>query len=148
MIDKLRRFLLTHMYNVSWDCDGWKQKKIYMIVLGDPQIDWNRTLITKINQVSAMIFQDNHRQGANVIIIPSNMYGIISSLEFLNGGGFPHKDYDNIGILAGRYHVYVVPDLTEDMKVFVCNVKDVKKSILNLKNYSRIGVVKVKKFTE
>jgi hypothetical protein len=147
MIDELRRFLLTHMYSVKWVYDGWRDNEF--ISEDDPQTDWNRTLMTKINQVSAMIFKDNRREGANVVIIPSNMREIISSLgEYYKPSGLGYQDYEEIGTLAGRYKIYVVPDLTEDAKVFVCNVRyseDGILNILNLKNYSRVGVVKIEK---
>ena len=140
-IDELRRFLLTHMYSVQWDYMGWKEHPSYSEELKE---DWNLTLMTKINQVSAMIFQDNRRQGANVVIIPSNMRGIIQSLgEYYKPYSLGYIGYEDIGILAGRYKVYVVPDLTEDAKVFVCNVMDINKEILDLDNYTRIAVVKV-----
>lgn len=143
-IDKLRRFLLTHMYSVKWEYQGWKDVEGYHV--DNPQTTWNITLMTKINQTSAMIFQDNRRQGANVVIIPSNMRKIVQSLgEYYKPSSLGYIGYEYIGMLGGRYDVFVVPDLTEDAKVFVCNIIDKDKGILDLDNYTRIGVVKVDK---
>lgn len=146
MIDELRRFLMTHMYSVKWEYQGWKNVEGYHV--DNPQTTWNLTLMTKINQTSAMIFQDNRRQGANVVIIPSNMEGIITSLGDYykpRTSSVRFKGYEYLGTLAGRYDVFVVPELTEDAKVFVCNIIDNDKGILDLDNYTRIGVVKVDK---
>lgn len=46
------------------------------------QHDWNQTLLTKFNQASAQIFQENRRGGANTIRFNSKILKIIKNLEY------------------------------------------------------------------
>lgn len=46
------------------------------------QNDWNQTLLTKINQTSAMICKTSYRGGANQIEINSNLLPLIETLEY------------------------------------------------------------------
>ena len=159
-IQKLQNFLSTHIPLVSWDYEGYKEKhpdSLYAV-----QKDWNQTLITKINQTSATIFQDTKHGGANAILIPSNMEDIFKTLEYLTVDIIQYEGYYRLGTLGGRYYVYVVPKLTrikidihdaehqpkeidfDEDRVFVCKLKDVAK-ILDIKNHIKVGVVKVNK---
>ena len=139
---KLKNFLLTHLYSDTWDYDGYIKYNLRLFY--NVQNDWNQTLMTKINQCSAMIFQDNNRSGANVIIIDSDMVKIFKTLNFMKEiNVFHNKGYYKLGELGGRYHVYVVPKLDLDNKVFVCNLLNVDKHISNIKNYSRVAVLKI-----
>jgi hypothetical protein len=161
-MSKLQNFLSTHIPLVTWDYEGYKEK--YPQDLFDAQRDWNQTLVTKINQTSATIFQDamNKAGGANAILIPSNMEDIFKTLEYLTVSIEQFEGYYKLGSLAGRYNIYVVPKLTrikikipdenhqlkeitfDEDRVFVCKLKDVAK-ILDIKNYVKVGVVKVNK---
>jgi hypothetical protein len=158
MIDELKKFLSTHIPLVSWDYEGYKQiQPVY-----EAQTDWNQTLITKINQTSATIFQDTKHGGANAVLIPSNMEDIFKTLEYLTVSVEEFEGYYKLGTLGGRFYVYVVPKLTrikleicgadhkpkeiefDEDRVFVCKLKDVTK-ILDVDNYIKVGVVKVNK---
>jgi len=159
-IQKLRKLLSPHIPLVTWDYEGYKEK--YPDGLYDAQQDWNQTLLTKINQTSATIFQDTKKGGANAILIPSNMEDIFRTLEYLKVDVIQYEGYYKLGTLGGRYLVYVVPKLTriklnipdknnhskeiafDEDKVFVCKLKDVN-WILNINNYIKVGVVKVSK---
>jgi len=46
------------------------------------QKDWNQTLLTKLNQASAQIFQESRRGGANTIRFNSKILEIIKTLEY------------------------------------------------------------------
>jgi len=154
---KLKKFLSTHVPHVTWE---------YEVPLSTPerfhgeQEDWNQTLMTKINQISAMISKDSMRGGANVILIPSHLVGLIQSLLYMNVNIVKYKGYYIFGALAGRYRVCVVPKITkikwesyigvqpntidiDENKIFVCRLKDVDK-ILDVDNYEKVGVVDVK----
>lgn len=159
MKNKLQNFLSTHIPLTSWDYEGYKDSKYPESM---HQTDWNQTLVTKINQTSATIFQDTKRGGANAILIPSNMEDIFRTLEYLKVDVIQYEGYYKLGTLGGRFVVYVVPKLTtikldipdenhqlkeitfDEDRVFVCKLKDVAK-ILDIKNYIKVGVVKVDK---
>lgn len=159
-MSKLQNFLSTHIPLTSWDYEGYKGK--YPESLFDVQKDWNQTLLTKINQTSATIFQDTKKGGANAILIPSNMENIFKTLEYLTVSIEQFEGYYKLGTLSGRFVVYVVPKLTriklsipdadnqlkeitfDEDRIFICKLKDVAE-ILDVKNYIKVGVVKVDK---
>jgi dCMP deaminase len=67
--------------------------------------DWNQTLMTKINQCSAIIFKANNRCGANKVRVTPHLFKIVSTLEFFN---------NETMILAGRYDVIIDYKLPKD----------------------------------
>jgi hypothetical protein len=79
-------------FNLEWNYSEWRETElgssIYM------QRDWNQTLITKINQISANINKETLRGGANRILTTKKILPLIESFEF----------YFN-GVLSGRYVV-------------------------------------------
>ena len=119
--------------------------------LYDTQKDWNQTLVTKINQCSAMINQDNYRSesemlgGANTLLITPEIKEIFNSLEYIHYDGFTnYKGYYKLGNLSGRYLVFVIPELTKERKIYVCRLKDPQK-IFDINNYGKIGIVRIDK---
>jgi len=144
-VRKLRRFFMTHTSTAQWDYDGYDRIDGNKDLYGS-QEEWNQTLMTKINQVSAQIFQANHRAGANIIVIGEDMLIPFVSLEYMKVN---HDNRNNkyylLGRLAGRYDVYVVPELFLQHKIYVCNLFDVEKGIFKLKNYSKVAMVWMKK---
>jgi hypothetical protein len=177
-IQKLQKFLSTHIPITTWDYEGHKEVVADGHSLYDAQKDWNQTLCTKINQISAQIFKDTLTGGANVILIPDNLNELFSTLEYLTHDkpSVLHgvKDgrtqiYEEVncrfGILAGRFQVYSIPNLTqmslemydsnnelkkviyEENKFFVCKLND-KTKIFDTKNYLKVGVVKVTQIVE
>ena len=98
-----------------WDYNEWKYGNQGSSFVGYTQKDWNQTLVTKINQVSAQIHKTTLRGGANWIVISSEVSAIFDDLEYFHvSNAAPEQDQYNMGIekigtLAGRYQVYRDP---------------------------------------
>jgi len=170
-ITDLLKFLSTHIPLTSWDYEGFKT--IAPEGLYDAQQDWNQTLVTKINQTSATIFQDTMKGGANVILISSNLENLFRTLEYFTPekSNILHgvkdgrcqvyeKTHDRYGTIAGRFQVYSIPDLTKVMVEMYDSKNELKKvvyeeskffvcklkdptKIFDIKNYIKVGVIKV-----
>jgi hypothetical protein len=99
-------------WNLRWDYNGWRRTQI---VTSYTQKDWNQTLITAINQLSAQIHKSTLRGGANWIVVSSEVSAIFDDLEYFHvSNASPEQDQYNMGIervgtLAGRYQVYRDP---------------------------------------
>jgi hypothetical protein len=100
-------------WTVRWDYDGWK--RISNGSVNYNQKDWNQTLITAINQVSAQIHKSTLRGGANWIVVSSEISAVFDDLEYFHvSNAAPEQDQYNMGIervgtLSGRYQVYRDP---------------------------------------
>jgi hypothetical protein len=100
-------------WNLRWDYNGWK--RLSSGTTPYTQKDWNQTLITAINQISAQIHKSTLRGGANWIIVSSEISAIFDDLEYFHvSNASPEQDQYNMGIervgtLAGRYQVYRDP---------------------------------------
>ena len=99
-------------WKVRWDYDGLrKQKNTYHGV----QKDWNQTLITRINQISAQIHKSTLRGGASWIVVSPEVSAVFDDLEYFHvSNAAPEQDKYNMGIekvgtLSGRYQVYRDP---------------------------------------
>ena len=101
-------------WDLRWDYNGWKR----LSSAGTTpytQKDWNQTLITAINQLSAQIHKSTLRGGANWIVVSSEVSAIFDDLEYFHvSNAAPEQDQYNMGIervgtLAGRYQVYRDP---------------------------------------
>ena len=99
-------------WNLRWDYNGWRR------IQGQTsytQKDWNQTLVTAINQLSAQIHKSTLRGGANWIVVSSEVSAIFDDLEYFHvSNASPEQDQYNMGIervgtLAGRYQVYRDP---------------------------------------
>jgi hypothetical protein len=101
-------------WQLRWDYNGWKRTasggfNAYT------QKEWNQTLITKINQISAQIHKSTLRGGANFIVVSSEVSAIFDDLEYFHvSNASPEQDQYNMGIekigsLGGRYTVYRDP---------------------------------------
>ena len=99
-------------WNLRWDYNGWRRVQG---VNSYTQKDWNQTLITAINQLSAQIHKSTLRGGANWIVVSSEVSAIFDDLEYFHvSNASPEQDQYNMGIervgtLAGRYQVYRDP---------------------------------------
>jgi hypothetical protein len=99
-------------WNLRWDYNGWKRLSL---TTSYTQKDWNQTLITAINQLSAQIHKSTLRGGANWIVVSSEVSAIFDDLEYFHvSNASPEQDQYNMGIervgtLAGRYQVYRDP---------------------------------------
>jgi hypothetical protein len=100
-------------WNLRWDYNGWKRLGTNAVPY--TQKDWNQTLITAINQISAQIHKSTLRGGANWIVVSSEISAIFDDLAYFHvSNAAPEQDQYNMGIervgtLAGRYQVYRDP---------------------------------------
>ena len=100
-------------WQMRWDYYGWR--KVSSASNAYTQKDWNQTLITKVNQISAQIHKSTLRGGANFIVVSSEISAIFDDLEYFHvSDASPEQDQYNMGIerigsLGGRYQVYRDP---------------------------------------
>jgi hypothetical protein len=99
-------------WQLRWDYNGWRR---ISQTTSYTQKDWNQTLITAINQLSAQIHKSTLRGGANWIVVSSEVSAIFDDLEYFHvSNAAPEQDQYNMGIervgtLSGRYQVYRDP---------------------------------------
>ena len=103
-------------WNLKWDYNEWKYGGNGNATLqGYTQKDWNQTLITKINQLSAQIHKTTLRGGANWIVVSSEVSAVFDDLEYfhVSNAGAEQDQYnmgiEKVGTLAGRYQVFRDP---------------------------------------
>jgi hypothetical protein len=103
-------------WKAKWDYNEWKYGGANGATLqGYTQKDWNQTLVTKINQISAQIHKTTLRGGANWIVISSEISAVFDDLEYFHvSNAEPEQDQYNMGIekigtVGGRYQVYRDP---------------------------------------
>ena len=100
-------------WQARWDYNGWQR-------MGVPstnytQKDWNQTLMTKINMISAQIQKSTLRGGANFIVVSAEISAVLNDLEYFHvTDASAESDQYNMGIekigsLQGRYQVIVDP---------------------------------------
>ena len=100
-------------WTLRWDYNGWK--RLGSNAVPYTQKDWNQTLITAINQISAQIHKSTLRGGANFVVVSSEVSAIFDDLEYFHvSNASPEQDNYNMGIervgsLSGRYTVYRDP---------------------------------------
>lgn len=98
-----------------WDYNEWRYGNAGASFAGYTQKDWNQTLVTKINQISAQIHKTTLRGGANWIVVSSEVSAVFDDLEYFHvSNAAPEQDQYNMGIerigtLGGRYQVYRDP---------------------------------------
>jgi len=102
----------------KWDYNEWRYGASGNTpFLGYTQKDWNQTLVTKVNQISAQIHKTTLRGGANWIVVSSEVSAVFDDLEYFHvSNAHPEQDQYNMGIekigsLAGRYQVFRDPYL-------------------------------------
>ena len=99
-------------WSLRWDYNGWKRLPNNN---GYTQKDWNQTLVTAINQISAQIHKSTLRGGANFVVVSSEVSAVMDDLEYFHvSNAAPESDQYNMGIeragsLGGRYTVYRDP---------------------------------------
>jgi hypothetical protein len=103
-------------WTAKWDYNGWKYGGNAGATLQSyTQKDWNQTLVTKINQISAQIHKTTLRGGANWLVVSSEVSAVFDDLEYFHvSNAQPEQDQYNMGIekigtLGGRYQVYRDP---------------------------------------
>ena len=102
----------------KWEYNEWRYGATGNTpFLGYTQKDWNQTLVTKINQISAQIHKTTLRGGANWVVVSSEVSAVFDDLEYFHvSNAHPEQDQYNMGIekigsLAGRYQVFRDPYL-------------------------------------
>jgi hypothetical protein len=109
----LRDLRKASAWQLRWDYNGWR--KASTAASPYTQKDWNQTLITRVNQISAQIHKSTLRGGANFIVVSSEISAIFDDLEYFHvSDANPEQDSYNMGIerigtLSGRYQVYRDP---------------------------------------
>ena len=109
----LRDLRKAGAWQLRWDYNGWR--KASTSASPYTQKDWNQTLITRLNQLSAQIHKSTLRGGANFIVVSSEISAIFDDLEYFHvSDANPEQDQYNMGIerigsLSGRYQVYRDP---------------------------------------
>ena len=109
----LRDLRKAAAWQLRWDYNGWRRAS--SAASPYTQKDWNQTLITRLNQVSAQIHKSTLRGGANFIVVSSEISAIFDDLEYFHvSDANPEQDQYNMGIerigsLSGRYQVYRDP---------------------------------------
>jgi len=109
----LRELRKAGAWQLRWDYNGWR--KASTAASPYTQKDWNQTLITRLNQVSAQIHKSTLRGGANFIVVSSEISAIFDDLEYFHvSDANPEQDQYNMGIerigsLSGRFQVYRDP---------------------------------------
>lgn len=109
----LRDLRKAAAWQLRWDYNGWRRAA----TSANPytQKDWNQTLITRVNQISAQIHKSTLRGGANFIVVSSEISAIFDDLEYFHvSDANAEQDQYNMGIerigtLSGRYQVYRDP---------------------------------------
>ena len=110
----LRDLRVGGAWSLRWDYNGWKRTSSGGFN-AYTQKEWNQTLITKVNQVSAQIHKATLRGGANFVVVSSEISAIFDDLEYFHvSNANPEQDQYNMGIekvgsLGGRYTVYRDP---------------------------------------
>ena len=89
-------------HSKEWDYQGHKP---LVETTNYSQDDWNQTLLTRINNVAALIYQNSRRGGPNTIKLHSSLMPLIETLEYYN------KDENKI---AGRFNVTVNDEVEHD----------------------------------
>ena len=102
-------------WQAKWDYNEWKYGNGGSAYVGYTQKDWNQTLVTKINQLSAQIHKTTLRGGANWLVVSSEVSAVFDDLEYFHvSNAEPEQDQYNMGIekvgsVGGRYQVYRDP---------------------------------------
>jgi len=99
-------------WTLRWDYNGLrKQTTTYHGV----QKDWNQTLMTKVNQISAQVHKSVLRGGVSWIVVSPEVSAVLDDLEYFHvSNASPEQDKYNMGIekigaLQGRYQVFRDP---------------------------------------
>ena len=101
-------------FRARWDYQGLSSNANFF----GTQKDWNQTLITRINELSAQIHKATLRGGANWIVCSAEAGAIFDDLEYfhVDGSAQPESEKYNLGVekignLGSRYIVYKDPYL-------------------------------------
>lgn len=101
-------------FRARWDYNGLANNANFF----GTQKDWNQTLITRVNELSAQIHKATLRGGANWVVCSAEAGAIFDDLEYfhVDGSAAPESEKYNLGVekignLGSRYVVYKDPYL-------------------------------------
>lgn len=109
----LRDIRKAAAWQLRWDYNGWQ--RLATTSTNYTQKDWNQTLMTKINTISAQIQKATLRGGASFIVVSAEISAVLNDLEYFHvTDASAESDQYNMGIekigsLQGRYQVVVDP---------------------------------------
>lgn len=109
----LRDIRKSAAWQLRWDYSGWK--RLPTTSTNYTQKDWNQTLITAINTISAQIQKSTLRGGASFIVVSAEISAVLNDLEYFHvtDASAESEQYnmgiEKIGSLQGRYQVIVDP---------------------------------------
>ena len=110
----IRDLIAGAMFRARWDYAGLSNNTSFF----GTQKDWNQTLITRINELSAQIHKATLRGGASWIVCSAEAGAVFDDLEYfhVDGSASPENEKYNLGIekigqLGNRYTVYKDPYL-------------------------------------
>lgn len=108
----IRDIIQGAAFRAAWDYAGLRNNANFF----GTQKDWNQTLITRINEISAQIHKSTLRGGANWVVCSAEAGAIFDDLEYfhVDGSASPEVEKYNLGIekignLGNRYVVYKDP---------------------------------------
>jgi hypothetical protein len=108
----IRDLITGAMFEARWDYQGLRDNVNFF----GTQKDWNQTLITRINEISAQIHKATLRGGANWVICSAEAGAIFDDLEYfhVDSSASPETEKYNLGMekignLGNRYVVYKDP---------------------------------------
>lgn len=105
-------------FRAKWDYQGLQNNANFF----GTQKDWNQTLITRINEISAQIHKATLRGGANWVVCSAEAGAIFDDLNYfhVDGSSSPEQEKYNLGVekignLGNRYTVYKDPYLPAEI---------------------------------
>lgn len=117
-------------WNEEWDYDAYKNE----VNSNSPYVqdDWNQTLVTKINYISAKIHMSCLRGPADTIYVNSKTLPILETLAYYHSFS---------KTLSSRYHV-IINDTLEDNILYIVNVKTLAEPI-NIPETAKCSLIKL-----
>jgi len=105
-------------FRARWDYNGLQNNANFF----GTQKDWNQTLITRINEISAQIHKATLRGGANWVVCSAEAGAIFDDLEYFHvaGSASPEQEKYNLGVekignLGNRYTIFKDPYLPAEI---------------------------------
>lgn len=109
----LRDLRKSAAWQLRWDYNGWK--RLPVVSTNYTQKDWNQTLMTAINKISAQIMKSTLRGGADWLVVSAEVSAVLNDLEYFHvtDASAESMQYnmgiEKIGSLQGRYQIIVDP---------------------------------------
>lgn len=129
----LKNILTNKIATLDWDYNGATNNVNFF----GTQQDWNQTLITVINTISAVIHRKTLSGGANLLIVSPEIEPIIQNLSYMIYDYKEFAGYCKLGTLGKRYSIISSTLITEPDVIIVARAilsdKNIKKT--EIENY-------------